>query len=112
MFPVMARSLPPKNKPMIGLHPTNNPRKLAALVPTVDNWHPNYEGDCVEVALIDCRTDPSHEPWCRIWVSGTDDFAMIKDFTGEEYDKAKAEVESLPVPIAIAQLLLLGLSQF
>lgn len=97
---------------MIDLQPTSNPRKLAALVSTVDDWHPNYEGDRVEVALIDNRTDPTHEPWCRAWVSGADDFAMIKDFTGDEFDQAKREVESLPVPIAIAQLLQLGFSQF
>jgi hypothetical protein len=95
---------------MIDLQPAHS-RKLSALVPTSDDWYPNYEGNCVEVSLIDCRNDPSHEPWCRIWVSGSDDFAMVKDFSGSEYDQAKSEAESLPVPIAIAQLRTLGFTR-
>lgn len=71
-------------------------------VPTVDDWHPNFPGDCVRVSSY-ARPE---ESWWRICVWGADDTGMERDF--DSVEKFEAALRRLPSVIAMADLLAAG----
>lgn len=62
-----------------GLQP--NPTK-GRLIPTSDNWHPNYPNDTVRGRIITDMSDDS----LRICFWGADDFGMELDIPPDEWD--------------------------
>lgn len=80
---------------------------------TTDNFCGNFDGDRVEVLLLDNRKSPSGA-WVRVYVGGTDDMALVRDYFGDDraFDQALSVINSLEEPITFANLRAIGFVDF
>lgn len=79
---------------------SDRPPKWQLFMKTTDNFCDNFDGDRVEVLLLDNRKSSSGA-WVRVYVGGTDDMALVRDYFGDDraFDEALSVINSLEEPI-------------